>query len=531
MSTRIASFFATYTTSIHVGPENKDNEEIHRVTIEETGTSEHIGVYHWDFGYIDDTYSTIVSELDTASIVNMQLSFKYNNNQDGLKLSIMKYGTGDPRIQSATAILAQIGSTELATADILSTNVTGITLTLDDEDNLYYESQLNVVAREGITVTLHRHSDLDASDGSVELSGQNLVGGTSEWRLADPDEPIDPPLLIITYDIPVEAYPRLDMKYTTADPAVSQNTPVNSIGDYVATNDVYPSGDIKESISSTQTAVPIETADSLPTVVGLGSVGPEVFRYTVIDTTNHQLAGVVRGVAPLSAFPAGFDSFKNPERVYYLNDLNLLFDTRPSSGLIQYRCVAIINSDSGDDFNIQDAVIGIAQDATANVQLRIGIEFPKFDSRTGLAKDGARNTSPTLLVDTDFSDPDGFFDGAAIKFLDPVDYAVVDSYTSDGEFVLDRSVTNPDLAAGRSFVILPAPAQATPNDATTPTTNSGRFTGFKENVEGITIELLEHGTTMQENDLFYVWIRRTLASDVEETNDTGAVLVFRYRDI
>jgi len=532
MASRKASFYATYTTGINVGPKTKTNEETYRVVIDEVQSpaSEQLAIYNWDFTYLDDDFNTIITEIASGTISKIQISFKYNNNADAIKLSAFKYAGSDPKITTATNILPDITSTELAEIEILSTNKTGVTVTLDDEDNFYYETQLDIASRDSITVPLLRHADLDTSDGSVEVAGQSLIGGTSDWREANPSEPLDPPLLIITYDIETDAHPRLDMKYTASDPATNQSTPINSIGLYMAPNDVYPSADIAESINSTQTTIPINTTDGLPVNVGLGSVGPEVFRYSTIDSTNHQLSTVVRGVAPLASFPAGFDSFRNPERVYYLEDLNLLFDTRPSSGLVQYRCVAIVNSDTGDDFNITEAVIGIAQDETANVQLRIGIELPKHDSRTGQAKDGAQNTSPSLLVDTDFTDADGFFDGSAIKFLNPVDYAIVDSYTSDGEFVLDRSVTSPDLAAGRDFVILPAPSQQLPNDATAPTTNSGRFTGFDEDAEGLEISLAEHGAVMQENDLFYVWIRRTLQPNVEETNDTGAVLVFRYRD-
>lgn len=528
MASRKASFFATYTTGIIVGSGNKTDEEIFRVTINEVSSSEQLAIYNWDFTYIDDNFNTIVEEIASGTITKIQISFNYNNNVDAIKLSAFRYSGSDPKLISGTNILSGILSTELAEIDILSTNKTGITVTLDDEDSFYYESQLDIAARNGITVSLRRHADVDTSDGSVEVSGQSLVGGSSEWRESSATEPIESPLLIITYDIDTDAHPRLNMKYTTSDPAANQTVPANSIGKYIALNNVFPSGDIAESINSIQTTVPIKTTDGLPTSVGLGSVGPEIFRYSAIDSINHRLASVVRGVAPLASFPAGFDSFRNPEKVYYLDDLNLLFDTRPASGLTQYRCVAIVNSDSGDDFSIKEAVIGIAQDATANVQLRIGVELPRFDSRTGSAKSGSASL---LLVDTDFSDPDGFFDGAVIKFLSPVDFAIVDSYAlSGGQFILDRTIS-PTLASGRNFVIFPAPAQQLANDATAPTTNSGRFTGFEENAEGLEITLLEHGSTMQENDLFYVWIRRTLLPNVEETNDTGAVLVFRYRNI
>ena len=539
MPKRTASFFTTYTTSVDVGPKTKVNEDTYSVVVDEG--SEKVAIYTWNFYTLDSMYNTIIGEISSSTITKLQLGFRYNNNTDGAKLSLFKYRSeDDPSVQTGNNILEDISSTELATADILSTNQTGLTVILADEDNLYYESLLRIVDRGNITVAFKRHSDFDTSDGSVELSGRTIVGGTSEWRAAGANEPLGAPLLIITYDIATEAHPVLNMKFTTSDPTTNQNTPSNSLGKYIALNDVAPSSPIDESISSTQTTVPIDPNSALPTKLGLGSVGPEIFQYSIIDTANHQLSSVVRGIAP-NAFPAGFDSFKNAENVYYLhkdatNDLHLLFDTRPASDLVQYRCITIANTDSDDDFNITEGVIGIAQNPNAKSQVVIGVELPKWDAVTGVTVDGTNNnTSSTLLVTDDtILRPNGFYDGAFLKITDPsssVFYTVADSYVSDGsngEFIIDPAVTG--LVAGWNFVIMPAPAQQTPNDATAPSVISGRFGGFSEDVEGIPVNLLDHGAVMQENDLFYVWLKRTLTANTETESDTGAVLIFRYRD-
>ncbi len=378
MSSRSASFFATYTTSIIESSETKTDEATYIVTVGKI--PDHTGVYSWDFDDIDDDFNSIVTEIASATITKIELSFKYNNNVDTIRLIGHKYAGGTPEAETAATILAGISSTELASIDIISSNKTGITVTLDDEDNFYYETQLKIGDRSAVSLTLERDSDLSSAASALEISGETLFSGGSEWRAAAAGEPVDAPLLIITYDIEEESHPTLNMKYTTSDPTTSQSTPANSIGLYVAINDVYSSGAIRESINSTQKTIPIETTSSLPTVIGLGSVGPEVFRYSAIDSTNHQLSTVARGISPKTPFPAGFDSFKNAERVYYLDDLTKLFDTRPSSGLVQYRCLAVINSDTGNDFNIQDASIGIAQDFDSEVQIRIGVEVSRFDT-------------------------------------------------------------------------------------------------------------------------------------------------------
>lgn len=540
MSKKIASFGATYTTSVNIVGPAKELTDTYRVRV--ANNTDTIGVYSWDFDVIDDDFVTIINEIQSSTIVKIEVSFKYNNNEDGVKVSFLEYEGPDPKTASAANILTAIQTTELATADILSTNKTGLTIELDDTDFFYYESLLNIANRENITIGMQRHTDLSTSSGELEVSGLDLIAGTSEWRSAISTEPTDSPLLIITYDVTPDAYPRLNMKFTTSDPTTNQDTPSNSLGAYIALNDVAPSSPIGASISSAQTTIPIDLNAALPTKLGLGSVGPEIFQYSVIDTTNHQLTSVTRGIAP-NAFPAGFDSFKNAENVYYLhkdatNDLHLLFDTQPAN--VQYRCVAITNVDSGDDVNIVDGVIGIAQNPDAKSQIVIGVELPRWDAITGTAVDGVQANGDTLFVTnnaTVISKADGYYDGALLKLTDTLgtsSYTIADSFAiaSDdltGEFIISPAVTG--LAAGWTFVIMPAPAQQMSTDAAAPTVISGRFGGFSEEVEGISVNLLDHGATMQENDLFYVWLKRTLAADMEGESDTGAVLIFRYRDI
>lgn len=546
MSTRKASFQASYTTSVQVGTQVKAYEDTYNIVVANNSVT--VGVFNWDFTYIDDQYNTLVSEIGSSTIEEVQVAFQYNNNQDMITLKIQDYNGADPKLSSGNAILSAIQATELGEIDITSTNKTGVTIDLDDTDNLYYRIMLALAGRESVTVGLWRDTSLSASLGDVELSGKTLIGGSSEWRVATPNEPIDPPLLILTYTVDEESHPVLNMKYTTSDPTTAQSTPENSIGGYLSINDIYTTAAIREPINSTQTTIPIAATSSLPTKVGLASVGSEVFKYNAIDTTNHQLTSLERAVSPLSSFPAGYDSFKIPERVYYLStddsNAHLLFNTRPSTSLVQYRCIVIANTDTNDNFNIQNAVIGIAQNTNAKSQVRLGIEVPRWDAKTGIATDGTNNTSSsatlTLLVanEADITHTTtGYFDGALVKLTDPsggVSYAITDSYsfdgaTSTGEFILDREI--PGLVAGWSYIIMPAPSQILPNDATAPGSNSDRFSGFDEDAEGVEIELTEHATTMQENDLFYVWLRRTITANTEEEDDTGVILIFRYRDV
>ena len=534
MSLRTASFNATYTFAVE---ENftKVDVDTHKVSVAEDPLDylavSH-GYYSWDFGTINSVYSTLVEEVGGATITNIRMEFNYNLADDGIDIEVLQYNNSDPRLSSAAEVndISSSISVVLGTADIVTNGKYRVTINLTDTNSFYYDSQVAIAALNNVTLSITRKNNTSA--GSFEISGLNLVGGSSEWRVAVSGEPTDPPLLIITYDIDEESHPTLNMKYTTSDPTTIQSTGSNSIGGYWAQNDVFPSASIGASINSTQTTVPIDASFSLPSKIGLASVGPEIFKYTTIDTANHRLAGITRAVVPGIAFPAGFDSFRIAEKVHYLhsddNDLNKLFDTRPSGSLIQYRCVAISNSDTEDNFSIQDAYVSVVQHPDSDVQVRIGVEHPRYDSRTGITEDATTETSTTVIVDASFTEADGFFNGALIKLLNPTEYVLVSTFSS-GVFILQSTVVG--LDAGRSFVIMPTPSQTIINDATSPTSNSGRFSGFSEDEEAIPISLVEHGNTMQENDLFYVWIRRVAASNVKSSDNTGAILIFRYRNV
>lgn len=530
MSVRTASFRATYTTGILTGGPSLQDEDTFKVTIGESASAAK-GIYSWDFSELNNTYNLIINEMKNASVVGVKVSFSYNEDSDGRGIRLMRYSGVNPEGATAANMLASITNDEVGSLEITTTNRTNVTIDLFDY-NLFYEVHLDIAAKNHVSLAIERQNEFSTSDGSVEISGTTLLSSLGEWRAATGSEIISPPLLIVQYEIQEESHPRLLMKYTTSDPTTDQTTPENSVGGHPSPNDVFPSASIAESISSIQKTVPIDLDESLPSKTGLASVGPEIFKYTTIDTTRHQLTGITRGISPQSSFPAGFDSFRNPETVYYLatddNNVARLFDTRPSKGLVQYRCVAIVNTDSANDFSIQDAFIGIVQDPSSNVQIHIGVEFPKHDALLGVSESG---TTTLLLVDATYNEASGyttgFFNGSYLFF--PALGGALRRISSfdDGQFQFTPAVSG--LGTGENFVIRPAPSQTISNDATTPTANSGRFSGFSETKEGIEIELIDHGNTMQEHDAFYVWIRRTLEGNTETTDDSGAILLFRFR--
>jgi len=533
MSIRIASFPATYTTSVIVSSSTIANEDTYFIGISESGATTQYGFYSWDFATLSaGGHVSILNEIGTGSIVGMQVSLSYNNSDDAKGIELCKYIGDNPNGATGSTMVNSSTRFEVGRFDIVNSNRTNLSIDLFDY-NLFYETHLEVAALNHITFVMRRREEFNSSEGEIELGGRALLAGVSgDWRAALGSEITSPPLLVIQYEIPEEPHPTLNMKYTTSDPTTPQNTPENSLGGFFASNDVYPSGDIGESISSVQTIIPIDEDSSLPTKTGLASIGPEIIKYSTIDTANHQLNSVTRAISPASSFPAGFDSFRMAEKVQYLhkddNDVHKLFNTRSASGLIQYRCVAITNDNSEHDFSLQDAFIGVVQNPNSDVQIHIGVEVPKHDSFTGVAEAG---TSEILLVDSTLNEAagyeTGFFNNSFITFPTLGLSRVITSF-NDGEF---QFAATTGLGVGVNYVIYPHPCQIIPNDATSPTDNSGRFSGFSETQEGIAVQLLDHSTTMQEYDIFYVWIRQTLSSNAKLSDDTGAVLLFRYREI
>lgn len=534
MALRTASFRATCTIGLEKDTGSvysKVYEDDYKVVLNYTNSEEDVRcLYSWDFGLINTDYSALLTEINSSTITSIQVSFAYNSNQDANTLTVFYYsGTTEACDTSVSGIPGRITAFDLGDVDVSLSGRNSATVDLTNKtvsfSTMFYDQvATRISAPSTVTLTIVRHSDNDSYAGQIELGGLTLIEDIGEWRAASGDEITSPPLLLITYELEESEHPTVEMRYTTEDPTTSQSTPENSIGGYLSSNTIYSYGDIASSVSSIQTTVPIDDDSSLPSDTGLASVGPEILRFDYIDSSSHLLSQIERGIAPGVGFPAGFDAFKIPEKVYYL-DIDNLFNTRPTSGLVQYRCIAITNTDTNQNFSIRDVYVSVLQNPLLDVQVAIGVEVPKFDNHTGLSESG---TTTTLLIDSDFNSfSSGYFNGAYVTFPSLSGTAIVSSF-ADGQFVLDRTVTG--LTSGKGFSINPYKSQIVANDSTAPTDNNGRFSGFATDVAPIAVELQEHGLTMQEGDLFYVWIRRTLQSNKKPSHNTGAVIVFQFRD-
>lgn len=355
----------------------------------------------------------------------------------------------------------------------------------------------------------------------------------------------DPPVLLIS----IEQDPESDnngvepikhiMKYTTSDPSTNQSTPGNSLGGYMAPNNIYIRSQISESINTKQTTVTIssDSASSLPSSLGLAQVGPEIFKFTGIDTTNRQLTGIKRGIST-SAYPAFVKPFG--DYIHYLS-VDSLFDRRPTSGLVQYRCVAITQVSQAWPSQEQTATsvkVELVNNNTSDVNIDIGIEVPAHDSHYGSvsAVSGSILSSTTTGSRGVSGFASGYFDGSFININNGTHESIIASYDMNGsiaEFILEDPIPS-GVIVSHNFVIFPSPAQSISNESVKPSNNSGRFLGFfsegGSNNPGIG-GIREFSNIMRNDDVLYIWVKRIFTNNKKKSDDTGAVIVLIHKDI
>jgi len=272
---------------------------------------------------------------------------------------------------------------------------------------------------------------------------------------------------------------------------------------------------------------------SMPTTTGLAQLGPEIFKFDSIDSNNRKLTDITRGVVPW-AFPSHIRPFA--DYIHYL-ETDKLFNNNPDSRLIQYRCVAIKQDSTG---TISETRVYLLQDKAANVQVDIGIEVPAHDTHTGTISsvitgsnifESTSNSSTREVVGF----ASGYFDGAFIDIDSGVHQSIVSSYdmNADGttaEFILEDSIPAAIIASS-TFVIHPAPSQIISNETISPNNNSGRFLGFLGNGGSNNPgygSIREFGDVLNNNDILYIWIKRTLKNSKKASSDTGAIIALVY---
>ena len=312
-------------------------------------------------------------------------------------------------------------------------------------------------------------------------------------------------------------------RFTSVTAKATQSTSENSLGGYMSTNNIYTTTTSTDRISKTASVVPVL---NLPTATsGMVEVDLEVMNYTGIDTTNLQLINAERGIVPQSGFPHGV----TPEaaQVRYLS-IDSLFNPKFDNSYEQYRCVAVYNN----DLDVEDVKIVLIQNASSNVRIDVGIEVPLHDFHIGTLTDVL---STVMIRDSGLVGlfVDNYFSRSVLNITSGAGvggYSTISSYDSaTGTFVLDNAIAS--MVAGNSYSIEPTPSQRTINQLTAPVSNDDYFFGFLG--DGGSNELgyqniRENGDVFRENDVFYIWIKRSFTRNVKSGSNTGSVILLNY---
>lgn len=490
----------------------------------ETGYRHSYGSYEW---YFDITWRAGSGIFSSLTVESAYLEFYYYSADNPLFMPEFELVT------TTTAPSAALSDTSAWTLIDTSSNVIATVsdargdkkqlIRVPIDDNSAISTAINYL--QGYFIGIRRTDT--TRDTRIEVGGENLIYGTGTgWASIGAGEIKGLPKLVITATLADATHVEHDLRYTTSDPTTNQNTPSNSLGGYFSPNEVFTTAQIGDPVSSTDTTILIDSSSSLPSNTGIAQVGPEIISFEGIDSANRQLTGITRAVAPLASFPSQTDEFS--EYIRYLVTANL-FDKRPSSDLVQYRCLAVIQTSATALNNVEVALI---QNTNEDVQVDIGIEVPAFDATSGTAA-AAVTSGDTTFTSTSAAvvgKTTGYYDGGYIV-MDPSGTAfeaIIDSYDEEGgtaTFILDRSM--PTLNPAPDFRINPAPSQTVTNEKTAPNNNNGRFLGFLSQGGESSIgygSIRENGSTMNQHDVFYLWVKRTFLENKKSSNDTGAIV-------
>lgn len=384
--------------------------------------------------------------------------------------------------------------------------------------NLYIPNRS--FSTKGYLIGIKVHSATELRTGGI--SGINLADGEETgWTIPDTTvgEVIGYPKLYIKCSIPFVLVTEFDLRYTSLTPQTLTTNPLNSLGGYISVTPVYTITELDSYLSTTDT---IAYVDTLPTSTsGIAQIGSEIVQYNNIDSTNNALTGLIRNVCPGIPFPASPKS-TGKEFVRYL-DVTKLFNNTTLSDT-QYRCLAIINTQNP----VYEVEIYPVNNPKDNVSMDIGIEVPTVKTQTSNYF-GVLTTSNTIDVDTAGLYTTSGLVGLVFQVNEGLSYGIITSVTVNGTIttiVLDREIT---IDNGDIFYIFASPSQSVINDTTPPVLN-GNFLGFigddgpnAINATGLYPMVFDY------YHHFYIWVKRTLIANKKPTNDSGLVLMLKYK--
>ena len=313
---------------------------------------------------------------------------------------------------------------------------------------------------------------------------------------------------------------------TSLEPNLAQSIYSQSIGGYPSTTLVYPETTLNKTIGLYEMILELSAPASGWTSwaeVDKLSIGSEIIKVEEVVNNNvtitqrgvnnilnmHLLGDEVRGISPIGLFN------------------NVLNDNYK-----QYRCIAVKNT--GQNV-LSNTYLYIKQNSiNPNTEIKVAIEIPKSQFVSSIST----SWNSTKLVDTSLVGryEDNQFKEAYLKVLSGPNSGqnrIINSYDDDtGMFIFynslpveyDSSVYSPLV----TYEIEPAPSQRIKSGKESPMTGTDYVTIFSQPNQyyptTINISDVVKNAELYPDDVFYIWVERTLTKGVPLYEDNSVIL-------
>ncbi len=331
----------------------------------------------------------------------------------------------------------------------------------------------------------------------------------------------------------------LKMYLTSLQPNMEQSIYSQSIGGYVSNSLLYPESIVGDTIGLYDTSFVLNS----PTI-GWGSwsnieyinINNEIIKINPI--INGSVVADQRGINNIIEMHINGDIVRGISNIELFNDVF-------NDNYKQYRCIAVKNV-SIEDPSISSIANNIfvylkQNSRNSNSIIKIAIEKPQHQYIEGKSDTISSNssTSSYKLIDSSLilKYRDDYFNNSYMRIKDGVNRGqgrIISSFeSSTGIFYLDNPLLDD---SGARYEILPSPAQRIKSGIISPILTASNITPFilAEKNNSLNFDFNENDNASDSsgilniNDVFYIWIERTIEKGSFIFDDNNIVINIEY---
>lgn len=359
------------------------------------------------------------------------------------------------------------------------------------------------------------------------LASSPLQNGTNVWSLFFRTEDCGQSQEVIASTLTKD----IKFYYTSVEPELAQNNPVQSLGGFVSPTTLYDSTTLSQAISFNDTYLILED-DNLTnyTILQIGDelVTVKEWKDSTAVVENRHAFGTPIRYHPAGAIVRGVGK----------NDIfNRVFNDERA----QYRCIAIKNTSSTEIARDAKVFFKIASRNTLS-RTRFAIEIPRSEFYEGTAASGSLTTLTEAALAGVYSDD--HYVGAALTMLTGDSAGqmrlITDYDGASGTFTLESELPH-RVRTGHTFKVSTAPSQIIPSGTTAPSTTSTLsgtapylITPFQSATfasNGVSINVggnRRNGADLHPNEVIYVWLERQIDDNNDEFINSRTIVTMSF---